>query len=118
MEPNIINGARDHVRPPASKANGKQDKHMTVIEVGNVDEIQVINDLVGGGDHHHRDYYSLPYVNSLSSWEMDSLTALCDTFLPSIDVTDDVTTDDSVIKFYATCASMAGTPERVGIGTP
>ncbi|KAG6633557.1 long-chain-alcohol oxidase FAO4A-like [Carya illinoinensis] len=114
MEPNIINGARDHVRPPASKANGKQDKHMTVIEVGNVDEIQVINDLVGGGDHHHRDYYSLPYVNSLSPWEMDSLTALCDTFLPSIDVTDDVTTDDSVIKFYATCASMAGTPERLG----
>ncbi|KAK7835097.1 long-chain-alcohol oxidase fao4a [Quercus suber] len=52
-------------------------------------------------------------VNSLSSWEMDSLIALCDTFLPSIDVSN-LTTDDSVVKFYTTSASMAGTPERVG----
>nr|POF22955.1 long-chain-alcohol oxidase fao4a [Quercus suber] len=61
-------------------------------------------------------------VNSLSSWEMDSLIALCDTFLPSIDVSN-LTTDDSVVKFYTTSASMAGTPERkylnmhVGWGT-
>ncbi|KAK4557380.1 hypothetical protein RGQ29_007223 [Quercus rubra] len=52
-------------------------------------------------------------VNSLSSWEMDSLIALCDTFLPSIDVSN-LTSDDSVVKFYTTSASMAGTPERVG----
>ncbi|KAM3734457.1 hypothetical protein ACB098_10G015800 [Castanea mollissima] len=52
-------------------------------------------------------------VNSLSSWEMDSLIALCDTFLPSIDVSN-LTINDSVVKFYTTSASMAGTPERVG----
>lgn len=117
MEPTINGGARDVRRPSTSKANGKQDHKHTVIEVGNVNDHQeqVIN-LVGAGGRgsDHRDYnYSLPYVNCLSSWEMDSLTALCDTFLPSIDVSD-VTTDDSVVKFYATCASMTGTPERVG----
>ena len=56
-------------------------------------------------------------VNSLSSWEMDSLIALCDTFLPSIDVSN-LTTDDSVVKFYTTSASMARTPERVRLYYP
>ena len=56
-------------------------------------------------------------VNSLSSWEMDSLIALCDTFLPSIDVSN-LTSDDSVVKFYTTSASMAGTPERVRLYYP
>ena len=56
-------------------------------------------------------------VNSLSSWEMDSLIALCDTFLPSIDASN-LTSDDSVVKFYTTSASMAGTPERVRLYYP
>ncbi|XP_057966005.1 long-chain-alcohol oxidase FAO4A [Malania oleifera] len=54
------------------------------------------------------------YVNSLSSREMDSLAALCDTFLPSVRVPSDVKGDDAVATFYQTSASMAGTPQRVG----
>ncbi|GAV63740.1 GMC_oxred_N domain-containing protein/GMC_oxred_C domain-containing protein, partial [Cephalotus follicularis] len=53
------------------------------------------------------------YLNSLSSREMESLTAICDTFLPSITVSD--FNDDSVTMFYRSSASMAGTPEQLGI---
>lgn len=50
---------------------------------------------------------------SLSSCQMKSLTAVCDTFLPSIDASH-LTSDESVLKFYATSASMAQTPQRLG----
>ncbi|XP_031280152.1 long-chain-alcohol oxidase FAO4A-like [Pistacia vera] len=54
------------------------------------------------------------YVNSLTSREMDSLAAICDTFLPSISVSSGATIDDDVATFFQASASMAGTPERVG----
>lgn len=60
----------------------------------------------------HRDQRK-GYVNSLSSRQMESLTALCDTFLPSIDDASHITTDPSVSKFYLTSASIAGTPQLV-----
>lgn len=64
--------------------------------------------LVGGGRK------VCVYPNSLSSREMESLTALCDTFLPSLGVSDNAaTTDESFTTFYRTSASMAGTPDRV-----
>ncbi|KAM4085292.1 hypothetical protein ACJW30_10G015500 [Castanea mollissima] len=85
------------------KANEKEEH--TVFKIDNFGT----QDLLVEGERSH----SQAYVNSLSSWEMDTLTALCDTFLPSIDVSN-VTTNDSVVKFYTTSASMAGTPERVG----
>jgi len=84
------------------KANEKEEH--TMIKIDNFGT----QDLLVEGERSH----SQAYVNSLSSWEMDTLTALCDTFLPSIDVSN-VTTNDSVVKFYNTSASMAGTPERV-----
>lgn len=59
----------------------------------------------------HRDQRK-DYVNSLSFRQMDSLTALCDTFLPSIDASH-ITTDPPTAKFYQTSASMAGTPYLV-----
>ena len=52
------------------------------------------------------------YANSLSSSQMKALTALSDAFLPSIDASL-LTTDDSVLKLYATSASMTQTPQRV-----
>ncbi|XP_008776965.2 long-chain-alcohol oxidase FAO4A-like [Phoenix dactylifera] len=52
------------------------------------------------------------HPNLLSKREMDSLTAACDAFLPSVDVSD--TGDEGLIAFYGTSASMAGTPERIG----
>lgn len=52
-----------------------------------------------------------PYANKLSAREMMSLTAICDTFLPSMDISG--TGDESLATFYATSASMAGTPESV-----
>lgn len=53
------------------------------------------------------------YTNKLSGREMDSLTALCDTILPCVDPPE-TTTDESIIRFYKTSASMAGTPEHLG----
>ncbi|XP_050215231.1 long-chain-alcohol oxidase FAO4A [Mercurialis annua] len=48
------------------------------------------------------------YVNSLSSREMESLSAICDTFLPSL------TTATSADTFFQSSASMAGTPQLIG----
>ncbi|CAI9094953.1 OLC1v1030791C1 [Oldenlandia corymbosa var. corymbosa] len=52
------------------------------------------------------------YKNSLSSRQMDSLTSLCDTFLPCLSISGDK--DGSKKTFYRTSASMAGTPQRLG----
>ncbi|KAF8380847.1 hypothetical protein HHK36_028342 [Tetracentron sinense] len=53
------------------------------------------------------------YVNSLSSREMDSLAALCDTLLPSIHVSFSGAIDHhSLLTFFSTSASMAGTPQH------
>ncbi|KAF5749114.1 long-chain-alcohol oxidase FAO4A-like [Tripterygium wilfordii] len=54
------------------------------------------------------------YANSLSARQMESLSALCDTLLPSIDVADEDVVDSSLSNFYRTSASMAATPQRVG----
>ncbi|XP_059288843.1 long-chain-alcohol oxidase FAO4A-like [Lycium ferocissimum] len=58
-------------------------------------------------------------LNTLSSRQMDSLTALCDTFLPSIHPNSyghhhqEANIDDSFIKFLQTSASMNGTPQHI-----
>ncbi|KAI3453916.1 hypothetical protein Pfo_010579 [Paulownia fortunei] len=49
-----------------------------------------------------------------SCGQMEALSALCDTLLPSIDVSHDQL-DQSVLQFYQTSASMAGTPQRVAV---
>ncbi|XP_057448821.1 long-chain-alcohol oxidase FAO4A-like [Lotus japonicus] len=84
---------------------GKKDH--TVIELGSIDTQRL---LLNGGEM--KEKYQTP-TNSLSSRQMKSLTALCDTILPSLDDFVDVS-DDSVANFYRISASMAGTPERVG----
>lgn len=55
----------------------------------------------------------IPYSSSLSSRQMDSLTALCDTYLPSIDGLH-TKHDESTTRFYQTSASMARTPQHLG----
>ncbi|KAJ6814123.1 long-chain-alcohol oxidase FAO4A-like [Iris pallida] len=52
--------------------------------------------------------------NRLTRREMDSLTAIGDTLLPSIDVTATTDQDESVRCFYQTSASMLGTHEASG----
>ncbi|KAL6544200.1 hypothetical protein OROGR_010697 [Orobanche gracilis] len=51
----------------------------------------------------------------LSCGQMDALIALCDTLLPSIDVSDDDQHrhQPHVLQFYQTSASMARTPHHV-----
>ncbi|CAO2820078.1 unnamed protein product [Amaranthus hypochondriacus] len=44
---------------------------------------------------------------------MEALTALCDTVLPAVEPPEN-TSDESVIQFYKTSASMTGTPEYLG----
>ncbi|XP_059663075.1 long-chain-alcohol oxidase FAO4A [Cornus florida] len=90
--------------------NGKQvADHASNIELGSpvVDTQRLLK---GGGDREH------VYMKSLSSAQMDSLIALCDTFLPSINLSNHTTTihhHDPILQFYQTSASMARTPQRV-----
>ncbi|XP_042520484.1 long-chain-alcohol oxidase FAO4A-like isoform X1 [Macadamia integrifolia] len=54
------------------------------------------------------------YMKWLSSRELESITAICDSLLPSINysgTTDEY--DDSIATFYKTSASMTGTPQLV-----
>lgn len=53
--------------------------------------------------------------SALSAGQMEALVALCDTFVPSIDVSQLPVDDFSAIKFYQTSDSMAGTPRPVNI---
>lgn len=76
-------------------------------------------DVNGGGNGEEREKEQKVPTNSLSPRQMKSLVALCDTILPSIK--DNVVgsdDDDDVANFYRTSASMAGTPERVGLSLP
>lgn len=49
----------------------------------------------------------------LSSGEMESLVAICDTLLPSINHDSLGDVDQATTTFYHSSASMAGTPELV-----
>lgn len=49
----------------------------------------------------------------LMAREMESITAICDTFVPSIDAPSEC--NIAVQNFYQTAASMVGTPEIVSI---
>ena len=87
----------------------QQEEASMVIDMGSVDTKRLF---VGG----EKQYL---YVNSLSSREMESLTAICDTLFPSVygrnmmaAAADDGYTS-SISSFYRSSASMAGTPQRV-----
>ncbi|MCD7459925.1 hypothetical protein HAX54_042340, partial [Datura stramonium] len=63
---------------------------------------------------------SVEYLGTLSSNQLDSLTALCDTFLPSIHPNSyghrqekANIDDDSFTEFFHTSASMNGTPQHI-----
>ncbi|KAG4938968.1 hypothetical protein JHK84_045168 [Glycine max] len=96
----------------------------TVVELGSVDYTHttttclLLDDDDDVGEEREKEQKK-PLTNSLSPRQMKSLVALCDTLLPSINNnsnnvcgSDD---DESVANFYKTSASMAGTPEHLGI---
>ncbi|CAK9325392.1 unnamed protein product [Citrullus colocynthis] len=85
-----------------------QQRHQCVIELnGGADSLHG-GASAGISQHANSNYYS----SHLSSAEMESLAALCDTFLPSVAAT--AAAGRSVAVFFETSASAAGTPERVG----
>ncbi|KAK7262818.1 hypothetical protein RJT34_30399 [Clitoria ternatea] len=87
----------------------------TVVELGSVDSTRT-SLLQDAGVVEERDTQQKPLTNSLSLRQMKSLAALCDTILPSINnVVASSHESHSVAKFYRTSASMARTPERLGI---
>lgn len=86
--------------------DGKKDH--SVVELGSIDTHKL---LLSGGEKEKKQQ---PLTNSLSSRQMKSLSALCDSILPSVDHSVH-TSDDSVNKFYRISASMAGTPELVSL---
>lgn len=90
----------------------QQEEAPIVIDLGSIDT----KGLFVGGEKQS----TCSYVNSLSSREMESLTAICDTLFPSVynSSTIAASADDgsanSISTFYQSSASMAGTPQRVG----
>ncbi|XP_034702017.1 long-chain-alcohol oxidase FAO4A [Vitis riparia] len=80
-----------------------REQEHTLIELGVVEARQEL--LNGGGRQ--------LYLNKLSSREMESLIAISDTFLPSVEAPHNAA-HAYVDKFYRTSASMAGTPHIVG----
>ncbi|KAL5807590.1 hypothetical protein ACOSQ4_030323 [Xanthoceras sorbifolium] len=82
----------------------------TVIELGNIGK----ESLLWGENNTATEAAGMTfYVNSLSGREMESLTAISDTFLPSVSV-DGGELDVDTAAFFRCSASMAGTPERLG----
>uniref|UniRef100_A0A7N0V997 long-chain-alcohol oxidase n=1 Tax=Kalanchoe fedtschenkoi TaxID=63787 RepID=A0A7N0V997_KALFE len=55
----------------------------------------------------------MDYKNTLTSWEMESVVAICDTFLPPVEVPPDGA-DEATARFFRSCASKAGTPQLIG----
>ncbi|CAA7054886.1 unnamed protein product [Microthlaspi erraticum] len=53
------------------------------------------------------------YANSLTDREMESLVAICDTLISSIDGSETEHLDDGVAGYYSASASQNGTPDRV-----
>ncbi|CAH2078542.1 unnamed protein product [Thlaspi arvense] len=53
------------------------------------------------------------YANSLTAREMESLAAICDTLIPSIDGSEVGHLDDGVAAYYSASACQTGTPDRV-----
>lgn len=82
----------------------EQKQEKMVVELGSIDK----ETLQLWGEENHC------YVNSLSSQEMESLSALCDTFLPAVDVKTAASIDKDIADFFRVSASAAGTPERLG----
>lgn len=89
------------------KGDDSEKKEYTILGISS--QISPAED--EGRDNKH----SYNYARSLSSREMESLIALCDTLIPSIDISKDGVVDDSLDKLYHTSASMIGTPNQVSI---
>ncbi|KAK7307396.1 hypothetical protein VNO77_40417 [Canavalia gladiata] len=88
--------------------NGGKDE--TVIELGSIDTHRL---LLSTGEEREKQQQQQPLLNSLSPRQMKSLSALCDTILPSLNHFVH-SSDESVSNFYRISASMAGTPQRLG----
>ena len=55
------------------------------------------------------------YANSMTAREMESLVAICDTLIPSLDASEVGHLDDGVAGYYSASASHTGTPDRVSV---
>lgn len=67
------------------------------------------------GDLRQRDETKPFYANSLTPREMESLVAICDTFISSIDGSGVGHVGDCVAGYFSASASQTGTPDRVSV---
>lgn len=67
------------------------------------------------GSPRQQDETKTLYANSLTAREMESLVAICDTLIPSIDGAEVGHLDDGVAGYYSASASHTGTPDRVSV---
>ncbi|KAJ4899891.1 Long-chain-alcohol oxidase FAO4A [Raphanus sativus] len=65
------------------------------------------------GSLRQKDETKTLYANSLTAREMESLVAICDTLIPSIDGAEVGNLDDGVAGYYSASAPHTGTPDRV-----
>ncbi|CAF2025361.1 hypothetical protein HID58_093193 [Brassica napus] len=65
------------------------------------------------GSPRQQDETKTLYANSLTAREMESLVAICDTLIPSLDGAEVGHLDDGVAGYYSASASHTGTPDRV-----
>lgn len=67
------------------------------------------------GSLRQRDETKPLYANLLTPREMESLVAICDTLIPSIDGSGVGHMDDCVARYFSASASQTGTPDRVSV---
>ncbi|KAL8139366.1 hypothetical protein V2J09_005387 [Rumex salicifolius] len=91
---------------------GEEKKKVTIIDLGSIDSKSL---LMEGGEDSKTEPGRRRFVNKLSERQMESLTALCDTFLPSLDVPNGVVpVDEPTLRFFKASAATTRTPDHVG----
>ncbi|GAA0173098.1 oxidase [Lithospermum erythrorhizon] len=77
-----------------------------------IGEIPLENNFSKFQNENHAKETKLSNSRRFSQREMESLSAICDTYLPSIEMPleNNTTVDESTKEFYQTSASMVGTP--------
>ncbi|KAI4303452.1 hypothetical protein MLD38_039080 [Melastoma candidum] len=104
---------------PFGQNGRKRSEDDTVLELGEISAEEQKFHVPGhehGGHDHNANGAVRPgvYTNTLTPRQMESLTALCNTFLPPLEPPSRVAADEAIAKFYRTSASMTGAPELLG----
>ncbi|KAI4343320.1 hypothetical protein MLD38_027842 [Melastoma candidum] len=99
---------------PFVQNGGKRSEDHTILELGEISAEEQKFHVPGHGHNANGAVRPGVYMNTLTPRQMESLTTLCNTFVPQLDVPSCVAADEATAKFYRTSASMTGAPEQLG----